>query len=126
MYIRIPCGHGLTVIVLYCIYDYMECIVGSALYITDQHILYYYMDVYQSFIMGCSYFQSPDQLVVQGWIRAMSLYPTTIHLEYPSLHLNLSWGGWVKYCREYYSSCHRIVAVSDISHHFVIKTFPAP
>ena len=53
----------------------MECLTGSNidLYITDQHILYYYMHACSSLMMECSYFQTPDYLIVQGW-RAMLLY----------------------------------------------------
>ena len=49
-----------------------------ALYINDQHILYYHIDAYQSLTMGHSYFESSDYLVVQRLIRPTILYPTNI------------------------------------------------
>ena len=35
--------------------------------------------------MGHSYFQSSDYLVIQGWIRTMHHYPTSIQLAGPNV-----------------------------------------
>ena len=51
---------------------FVECIISSkmALYINNNHILYYHMDAVRSYLLGHTYFTSPDYLVVQRWIRA--------------------------------------------------------
>ena len=74
--------------VICCHFSYMECITDSymALHIDDQHILYYHMHMHRSNMMGCSYFQSPDFVVVKGWIRALFLYQIVIQLTGPNIH----------------------------------------
>ena len=68
---------------------FVECIIGSnmAIYINNNHILYYHMDAYRYIMLGCN--TSSDYLVIQGWIRTTLLYSAIILLQV------LSWGGWV-------------------------------
>ena len=44
------------------------------------------MDVYRSIMIGHSYFQSPDYLVIQGCIRATLFYPANIQLDRLNVH----------------------------------------
>ena len=70
------------------VFDHIQCITGGniALYFDDQYILYYHMETHQSSVMGYRYFQSPEYLVGQEWIRAILLYPTNIQLASPNVH----------------------------------------
>ena len=69
---------------------------NMALHIDDQLILCDHTDAYRSNMMGCSYCGMPNYLIVQGWIRAMLLYPTNIYLAGLNVHhYTKSFLGWL-------------------------------
>ena len=95
---------------------------NMALYIHDQHILYYHMDAYWSIMMWQSYFLHPNYLVVQRWIRATLIYPTNIILAGPNLHCFFKpFPGVVQYFHSGNTTvpCHHSVAVKDILNHLL-------
>ena len=99
-----------------CVFDYMQCITGSnvALYIDDQHILYYHMDAHRSIMMGHSYCQSYCYLVIQGTIRAMLLYPNSIQVAKLHIHhYTKFFPGVVRYnhVRNIIVACHKSEAI---------------
>ena len=59
-------------------FNFVEFITGDnvALYIRDNHILYYHIHAFRSAMLGHSYFVGPDYLVVSKWFRATLLLPT--------------------------------------------------
>ena len=66
----------------------VQSIIGGnmALYIYDNHILYYHMDTFSLTVLGYSYLISIDYLVVQGQIRAVLLSLTYFILAGPNDH----------------------------------------
>ena len=55
--------------------------VNIALYINDHHIGFSHIDFYCSCMLGCSYWASPDYLVVKAWIRVTVTFPSFNNLN---------------------------------------------
>ena len=87
--------HILSMGVIYHVFYFMKSInVGNmALYINDNHILYYHMGMHCWVMLGCT----PEYLVVQGWIRATLIHSTNIEIFGQNVHhflkLFLGWLG---------------------------------
>ena len=70
-----------------CISEFFKYIIGSnmALYINNNHYLYYDMVAFIPIMLGCSYFTSPDHLVTHVWTRTMLLYSNNNVLVEPNI-----------------------------------------
>ena len=81
------------------------------------------MDAYRSIMTGHSYFKNSNCLVVQGWNRAIILQPTNKELARPNVHHYFKFfSRMVGYdlVGNNIVPCHRIEAVLDVYHCFVL------
>ena len=51
------------------------------------HIVFNHMDAYHLYMLGHSYVESPDYLVVKAWIRATFLHPSFINLAGTNIYV---------------------------------------
>ena len=66
-------------------------VANIAVLIHDNHMGFNHMDAYDSCMLGCSYFASPDYLVVKAWITATVLFPSFINLIDNKISVSGSW-----------------------------------
>ena len=94
-----------------------------AFYIYDHHIVFNHIDVYHLCILGSSYFEGSDYLVVKVWIRV-----TVPFLSFKSpagtiIYMYVKIFSWVF---GYWGSgipCHCIVAMGNVAYPFVLITY---
>ena len=87
------------------------------------------MDEFRPIMIGFSYFTSADYLVVYRSIRAIFLYPTNTKLQGPNIYQYFKFfPGVVRHFHPGFTvvPCQQIIAVLDVTNHFVVTTFPIP
>ena len=66
--------------------------------INGNGIVFNYVDTYCSFMLGCSYFASPDYLVVKVWIKVMVLFTLFLNPKGTNICISVKivfWCSWV-------------------------------
>ena len=83
------------------------------------------MDAYHSYMLGCSYFTSPDYLVVKAWFRAPILSPSFTVLTGINVCVYVKLGSRLGQVLAPSVPCQCIMAMVDVAHPFVMTAYPS-
>ena len=92
---------------------------NMAHFISNNHIVFNHMDASHSYMLGYSYFASPDYLVAKAWIRAIILLPSFTYLTCTNtcVYMKIFWVPGIPY--------HCSVAWVDVVHPFIMTGYPS-